>query len=177
MTGFVIQPGQPIKAGDPLGQIDSEGADKLIGEIDEFYLSRLAVGQLATATIEGREVRLTVDRVLPQVVNGRFKVELVFAGATPAGLRRGQTVDARITLGDAKLAIVAPNGPWLDAGGTTAFVVSGSRAVRRPVTTGRRTPEQVEITGGLHPGERIVTSGIAAYRTATSLILREGNHE
>ncbi len=177
LTGFVVQPGQPVKAGDALGQLDSEGADKLIGEVDEFYLSRLAVGQAASAMIDGYEVRLTVDRVLPQVVNGRFKVELVFAGATPAGLRRGQTVDARITLGDAKLAVVVPNGPWLDAGGTTAFVVSGSRAVRRAVTTGRRTPEQVEIIAGLHPGERVVTSGIAAYRAATSLILREGTHE
>ncbi len=177
LTGFVLQPGQAIKAGDPLGQIDSEGASKLIGEVDEFYLSRLAVGQQAVATIDGRDVRLTVDRVRPQVVGGRFKVELVFGGPTPADLRRGQTVDARVTLGDAKLAVVAPNGPWLDAGGTTAFVIDGNRATRRVVTTGRRTPEQVEITGGLHPGERIVTSGLAAYRTATSLLLREGNHE
>ena len=179
LTGFVPQPGQAVKAGDALGQVDSEGAYKLVGEVDEFYLSRLSVGQRATAATSGHDVRLVVDRVLPQVVGGRFKVELAFTDPSPAGLRRGEAIDARVTLGNSKAAIVASNGPWLDAGGTTAFVIdrSGARAVRRAITIGRRTPEQVEIIGGLHPGERIVTSGIAAYRTATSLIIREGTNE
>ena len=178
LTGFTLQPGQPVKAGDPLGQIDSEGAYKLIGEVDEFYLARLSPGQRATADIDGTAARLTVTRVLPQVVNGRFKVEVAFAGAAPAGLRRGQAVDARVTLGGSRSAVVAPAGAWLDAGGTTAFVMAGERhAVRRAITVGRRTPEQVEVTGGLAPGERIVTSGIAAYRAQTSLIIRKGDQE
>lgn len=177
LTGFVLQPGQAVKAGNPLGQIDSEGAYKLIGEVDEFYLARLSPGQHATATIDSADAPLTVDRVLPQVAGGRFKIELAFAGAAPAGMRRGQTVDARITLGGAHGATVAPNGPWLDAGGTTAFVVDpgGSSAARRAITIGRRTPKQVEIAGGLHAGERIVTSGIAGYRTQTRLIFHDGD--
>ena len=175
LTGFTLQPGQPLKAGDPLGQIDGEGAYKLIGEVDEFYLARLSPGQRATADIDGGAATLTVTRVLPQVVNGRFKVELTFAGTAPVGLRRGQAVDARVTLGGARSAVVAPAGAWLDAGGTTAFVMDADgHAVRRAITLGRRTPEQVEVTGGLTPGERIVVSGIAAYAKQTSLIIRKG---
>jgi len=178
LTGFALQPGQTVKPGDPLGQIDSEGAYKLIGEVDEFYLARLSPGQRSTADIDGTAATLTVARVLPQVVNGRFKVELTFtgAGAAPAGLRRGQAVDARDTRGGARAAVVAPAGAWLDAGGTTAFVIDGAgHAVRRAISVGRRTPEQVEVTSGLARGERIVTSGIAAYRAQTSLIIRHGD--
>ncbi len=177
LTGFAIQPGQAVKAGDPLGQIDAPGSFKLVGEVDEFYLGRVAPGQAVVAVVDGRTVDLLVDRVLPQVVAGRFKVELLFVGSPPMSLRRGQAVDARITLGQPKIALVAPNGPWLDAGGTTAFVVAadGRHADRRSIAVARRTPEQVEITAGLRPGERIITSGIAAYRTRDRLTLREGS--
>ena len=82
LTDFTLQPGQSLKAGDPVGQIDSEGAYKLTADVDEFYLGRVAPGQKATADFDGRTVPLTVSRVLPQVTNGRFRVELTFDGAT-----------------------------------------------------------------------------------------------
>ncbi len=176
LTAFTLQPGQTLKPGDPIGQIDSEGAYKLVGDVDEFYLARLTPGQPASADIDGTAARLTVAKVLPQVVNGRFRVELAFAGVAPA-LRRGQSVDARIALGATRSAIVAPAGTWLDAGGTTAFVLDaeGAHAMRRAIAVGRRTPMQVEILSGLEPGERIVTSGIVAFKAQNSLILRQGS--
>ena len=176
LTAFTLQPGQTLKPGDPIGQIDSEGAYKLVGDVDEFYLARLVPGQPASADIDGVPARLTVGKVLPQVVSGRFRVELAFMGAAPA-LRRGQSVDARIALGATRPATVASAGPWLDAGGTTAFVLDadGAHAARRAITVGRRTPMQVEVLSGLKPGERIVTSGIVAFKAQNSLILRQGS--
>lgn len=176
LTAFTLQPGQTLRPGDPIGQIDSEGAYKLVGDVDEFYLARLTPGQSASVDIDGTAARLTVAKVLPQVVNGRFRVELAFAGVAPA-LRRGQSVDARIALGATRSAIVAPAGTWLDAGGTTAFVLDaeGAHAMRRAIAVGRRTPMQVEILSGLEPGERIVTSGIVAFKAQNSLILRQGS--
>lgn len=50
-------------------------------------------------------------------------------------------------------------------GGTTlppqqVFVVGpGSKAVAKPVTLGLITPSQVEVTGGLKPGEQLITTG------------------
>jgi HlyD family secretion protein len=174
LTDFVLQPGQALKAGDSVGQIDSEGAYKLIADVDEFYLGRVAPGQQATADLGDKTVALTVSRVLPQVANGRFRAELVFKGAPPAGLRRGQGVDIRVTLGDTRPAVVLPNSGWLEAGGGGfAFVVApgGHRADRRPISVGRRNPEQVEITSGLRPGERVVVSSYAGFDKFTHLIL------
>ena len=157
LTNFIIQPGQTLKPGDPAGQVDSEGSWKLEADVDEFYLGRVRVGQTARADA----VRLTVSKVLPSVKDGRFRVELTFDGAAPAGLNRGQTLDIRITLGSTVPALVAPTGGWLDAGGgASVFVLDGDgrHARRRAVKTGRRNPEQVEILSGLQPGDRIVTS-------------------
>ncbi|MGC1301589.1 MAG: efflux RND transporter periplasmic adaptor subunit [Caulobacteraceae bacterium] len=174
LTDFTLEPGQSLKAGDPVGQIDSEGAYKLTADVDEFYLGRVTPGQQAVADLDGRSVAMTVSRVLPQVTNGRFRAELTFKDAPPAGLRRGEGVDIRITLGDTRPALVLPNSGWLEAGGGTyAFVVQsgGGRADRRAITIGRRNPEQVEITSGLRPGERVTVSSYAGFDKFAHLIL------
>jgi HlyD family secretion protein len=163
-----------LKAGDQLGQIDSEGSYKLIADVDEFYLGRVAPGQRATADIDRLTLPLTVSRVLPQVTNGRFRVELTFDRPPPSPLRRGENVDIRITLGDTRPALVAPNDGWLEAGGGNyAFVLdqAGHRADRRTVAVGRRNPDQVEITAGLRLGERLVTSSYAGFEKSNHLIL------
>ena len=172
LTNFVIQPGQTLKAGDPAGQVDSEGSFKLIADVDQFFLGRVHVGQSASA--EGN-LRLTVTKVLPAVTDGKFRVELGFVGAAPAGLNRGQVLDARIVLGAAKPAVLAPIGGWLDSdGGAFAYVLdaSGSHATRRPIKVGRRNAEQVEILSGIGSGERIVTSDTGAFNKAASINIK-----
>jgi HlyD family secretion protein len=174
LTNFVLQPGQPLKAGETVGQVDSEGAYKLTAELDEFYLGRVAVGQAATADLDGRAIPLKVARVLPQVVQGRFHVEFAFQGAPPA-LRRGQTLDVKLILGDTQPAVTLPNEAWLEgSGGAYAFVVSGDgrRADRRAITVRRRNPQQVEVGSGLRPGERVVVSSYAGLAPYSHLILR-----
>jgi HlyD family secretion protein len=175
LTNFVLQPGQALTAGEALGQVDSEGAYKLTAELDEFYLGRIAPGQTATADIAGQAVPLRVTRVLPQVTQGRFHAELAFDGRSPAGLRRGQTVDLRLVLGGTRPAVVLPNEAWMEAsGGAFAFVLrpDGRHADRRAITVRRRNPQQVEVASGLRPGERVVVSSYAGLEPYRHLILR-----
>lgn len=173
LTAFTLQPGQTLKSGDPVGQIDSEGQWKLTADVDQFYLGRVRAGLAAVADIDGRSYPMSVIKILPQVTEGRFRVELGFRGAVPAGLNRGQTLDVRLVLGADRPAVVAPSGGWLDAGGTTAFVLDGDKkAVRRAIVTGRRNPDQVEIVSGLAPGERIVTTALGTYAPFQTLLIR-----
>jgi HlyD family secretion protein len=172
LTNFTIQPGQMLKAGDQVGQVDSEGSWKLVADVDEYYLGRVQIGQRAGGD---NGLSLTVTKVLPAVTNGRFRIELGFVGAPPKGLNRGQTADIRVTLGSAREALLAPVGGWLDAGGgNSAFVLDadGRHARKRPIRTGTRNPEQVEIISGLQPGDRIVTSNTAAYDKSGILNIR-----
>ncbi len=173
LTAFTLQPGQTLKPGDSIGQIDSDGAWKLVADVDQFYLARTRTGQPAVADINGAAVAMHVAKLLPQVSGGRFRIELAF-DAPPPRLNRGQTLDVRLVLGADQPAIVAPSGGWLDANGASAFVMSadGRRAARRAISIGRRNPDQVEITSGLAPGEKIVTTALSAYAPYQSLIIR-----
>jgi HlyD family secretion protein len=161
LSGFDIQLGQSLQQGERIGQIDSAGADKLQADVDEYYLGRVAVGQAATADIDGKTYRLKVAKVYPQVRNGQFQIDLVFGDAGPASIQRGQTVQAKLTVGDSSKALLIPNGAFFnDTGGTWLFVVdrSGNSATRRAVQLGRRNSDFIEVLGGLEPGERVITS-------------------
>jgi len=161
LSGFEVQLGQSLQQGERIGQIDSAGADKLQADVDEYYLGRVAIGQTATADVDGKAYRLKVAKVYPQVRNGQFQIDLVFDGPEPSSMQRGQTVQAKLTLGDSSRAVLIPNGAFFnDTGGTWVFVVdgSGNSATKRQVQLGRRNADFIEVLGGLKPGERIITS-------------------
>jgi HlyD family secretion protein len=161
LTSFSIQVGQSFNRGERLGQIDSAGANKLRAQVDEFYLGRVAEGQIATADVGGRQYRMRVAKIYPQVRNGAFEIDLTFMNGEPANLQRGQTVQIRLTLGDPTPALLIPAGAFYnETGGNWVFVVSpdGGSAVKRQVRLGRRNSEYIEVLGGLQPGERVITS-------------------
>jgi HlyD family secretion protein len=104
---------------------------------------------------------MKVAKVYPQVRNGQFKIDLVFDGAEPTSAQRGQTIQAKLTLGDSTRAVLIPNGAFFnDTGGNWVFVVnkSGNSATRRQVQLGRRNNDFIEVLDGLKPGERVITS-------------------
>ena len=161
LTSFDIQVGQSFNRGQRLGQIDSAGQNKLRAQVDEFYLGRVRENQVATAEVGGRQYRMRVDKIYPQVRNGAFEIDLLFVGGEPRDLQRGQTVQIRLTLGDPAPALLIPNGAFYnETGGNWVFVVSpdGSSAVKRQVRLGRRNSEYIEVLEGLQPGERVITS-------------------
>jgi HlyD family secretion protein len=124
LSGFDIQLGQSLQQGERIGQIDSAGADKLQADVDEFYLGRVAVGQTASADVNGKTYRMKVAKVYPNVRNGQFQIDLVFIGPEPTGVQRGQTVQAKLTVGDSSKAVLVPNGAFFkDSGGNWVFVV------------------------------------------------------
>jgi HlyD family secretion protein len=161
LTAFSIQVGQSMNRGERLGQIDSAGRNKLVAQVDEFYLGRVEPGQIATVDQGGKTYKLKVAKIYPQVRNGTFEVDLQFIGQEPAELQRGQTLQTRLTLGDPAPALLIPNGAFYnETGGAWVFVVTedGSEAVKRPVRLGRRNSDYIEVLEGLEPGERVLTS-------------------
>jgi len=178
LSGFDIQLGQSLQQGERIGQVDSAGADKLQADVDEYYLGRVAVGQTATADVDGKTYRLRVAKVYPQVRNGQFQIDLVFDGAEPKGVQRGQTVQAKLTLGDSSKAVLIPNGAFFnDTGGNWIFVVDkgGSSATKRQVQLGRRNNDSIEVLSGLSAGERVITSSYSGLADKDRLTFSSGD--
>ncbi len=165
LSGFDIEVGQSIERGGRIGQVDDPDAYKLNVRIDEYYLGRVDLQQSAIATHGGKELPLRIVKIYPQVRDGQFEVDMLF-DEQPEGLKRGQTLQLRLTLGDNSDALLIPNGSFYqETGGNWLFVVSpdGSEAVRRTVRLGRRNTDFIEVLDGLEAGEKVVTSPYTGY--------------
>ncbi len=170
LSGFDIEVGQSIGRGERLGQIDTPNDFKLTASLDEFYLPRVDLGQKA----KFEEYQLAISKIYPQVQKGQFKIDFVFIGKQPTNIRRGQTVQTKLTLGDASKALLIPNGSFYqDTGGNWIFVVTAdeSLAVKRNIKLGRRNSRYIEVLDGLQEGELVVTSPYNGYQDMQQLKL------
>lgn len=166
--------GQSKSAGERLGQIDVLDSYKVRAGIDEFYISRIKPGQTGEFDFAGGSFRLTIAKVFPEVRDGRFEVDMEFPGAPPAGIRRGQTLQIRLELGDLAEATLIPRGAFYQkTGAQWIYVVdkSGSYAVKRPIKLGRQNPQAFEVLEGLEPGEQVITSSYDNFGDVDKLVL------
>jgi HlyD family secretion protein len=175
LSGFNIEVGQSIDRGGRLGQVDDPNGFKLNVRIDEYYLGRVDLQQVAVAEHNNRSFDMEISKIYPQVKDGQFEVDMSFS-EEPVGVRRGQTLQLRLTLGDNTGALLIPNGSFYqETGGNWIFVVSpdGSEAIKRPVRLGRRNTSFIEVLDGLEVGERVVTSPYTSYADMDRLSLNE----
>ncbi|MCS3634084.1 HlyD family secretion protein [Salinibacter ruber] len=176
LTALNAELGQIIGAGTRIGQVDEVGRYELRAQIDEFYIERVQHGQTATTDAVGDTSRtLTVDRVYPEVEDGRFEVDLAFKGGSPADLRRGQTVRLKLQLGQPQQAtLLARGGFYQSTGGNWAYVLTddGEAAVRRPLRLGRQNPNHFEVLEGVEPGDKVITSSYDTFGDADRLSLQ-----
>ncbi|MEM8799981.1 MAG: efflux RND transporter periplasmic adaptor subunit [Pseudomonadota bacterium] len=176
LTALNADVGQSLSRGERIGQIDDPENFKLTALIDEFYLPRVDIGQTARVEVAGRAYELEIVKIYPQVRNGQFEVDLVFGGDTPSGIRRGQTLQTKLSLGDPSPALLIPNGAFYqDTGGNWVFVIAsdGSAAVRRTVKLGRRNARFIEVLDGLETGEKVITSPYTSYLEMQRLDLQD----
>jgi HlyD family secretion protein len=175
LTSLNAEIGESKARGERLGQIDDVDRFKATALVNEFYLNRVRVGQGALLEIDGRDYRLEVSKVYPEVQASQFEVDLRFLGETPPDIRRGQTLQLRLILGDsAEQATLLANGPFFnDTGGAWVFVVDpdGGVATRRQVTLGRRNPNNIEVEAGLLPGDEVIISSYANFIEVDRLLI------
>ncbi len=161
LTDFTVKRGQSIRAGEPLGEIDSLDGLKLTAQVDEQSAARLRPGLQATAQLGNQSWKLVLSKVSRQVSEGHVGVELQFVEPIPSTLQSGQTVTVRVSLDETTDAVTVPNSAWLSEGdGASIFVlaVDGLHADRRKIRIGRRNSESVEILAGLQVGETVLTT-------------------
>jgi HlyD family secretion protein len=172
LTNFRLQIGESIATGKNIGRIDDPARFKLTANVDEYYLNRMAVGRHGNVQQDGRSYAADIRTIYPQIKDGRFTVEMVFTKGQPPVLNPGQSLDARITLGEPAPALLLPNGAFInDSGGAWVYVLdaSGHSAQRRAVRTGRRNNSQIEVLDGLSAGDKVILSSYAAYGNSPRL--------
>jgi len=174
LTSLDAEIGQNKHQGERLGQIDVLSGFKVRVDVDEHYISRIFTGLTGDFDFSDKTYKLKIKKVFTQVTNGRFQVDMEFVGKVPEGIRRGQTLQIRLALGDeTKALLLAKGGFYQQTGGNWIFKVSedGKTAYKVDVQLGRQNPDYYEILQGLKPGDKVVTSSYENYGTMQELVL------
>lgn len=161
LTSLNAEIGQSKVKGERLGQVDVLSGFKVRVDIDEYYISRIYNGQMATTTINNKPYTLVIKKVFTQVSSGRFQVDMQFDGIIPEGIRRGQNLQIRLVLSAEKQALLVDKGGFFQkTGGNWIFKVSedGDSAYKVNIRLGSQNTDYYEVVEGLNPGDKVVTS-------------------
>ena len=124
----------------------------------ESYAPDIKAGTPAVFAIDGREWTGEVTSLSPEVQGSRVRGIVGFRGETPPGLKQNQRVSARLVLETRRDVLKVPRGPFLEAlGERQAYVVDDGVAELRPIEVGSVSVTEVEIAGGLKPGDEVLS--------------------
>jgi len=175
LTSLDAEIGESKSKSQRIGQIDVLSGFKVRVDVDEHYISRIYSGLEGQYRQGDTIYTLIIKKVYTQVSAGRFGVDMMFEGKAPETIRRGQTLQIRIALGDEAEALIVPRGGFYQqTGGNWIFKVSkdGSKAYRIPIRIGRQNPDFYEVLEGLEPGDRVVTNSYENYGDVQELVIK-----
>lgn len=170
-----VTPGQQVQSTEAIAEIKVLDQFKVHTALSEYYIDRITTGLPATIAWQGKKFPLRITKVVPEVKDRNFDVDLVFSGESPENLRIGKSFRVQIELGQPEEALVIPRGDFFQAtGGQWIYKLneSGTKARKVPIAIGRQNPQQYEITGGLEPGDRVIVTGYSTFGDAEELILK-----
>lgn len=168
-----VTPGQQVAAGENIAEVKVMDQFKIHTFLSEYYIDRVTTGLPAAITYQGKRYPLKISKVIPEVKDRLFEVNLVFTGEMPENVRLGKSFRVQIELGQPEQALVVPRGNFYQqTGGQWIYKVNAdkTRAVKVPVTIGRQNPRQYEITEGLQPGDLVIVSGYDTFGEAEELV-------
>lgn len=155
-----------------IGIIDDRKGYKLVADVDEFYLDRISEQQKGTVIFDNKNIEVQITKVIPEIKNGRFLVELDFISKEKLDLKQGLSFGVKLNLSEKTKTIVVSKGSFNEeTNGKWIFVVKGNQAERRAIKLGRENPLYYEVLEGLKPGEKVITSSYKDYKQVEVLNL------
>ncbi len=165
LSSFKAEIGELKNKGQNLGQIDVLNGYKIRAQIDEHYINRITIGQIAEFEINQKLYQLKINAINPQVVNGKFEIDLLFIEEIPKGIKKGQNIQIRLSLGENEKALLVEKGGFYEStSGQWIYVLDKDKksGKKKAIKIGRQNPDFYEIKEGLSDGEEVI---ISSYQT------------
>ena len=174
LSSFNISLGQNLTSGESIGKIDLMGGYKLVAKVDEYYINKLTNGIKGTLDSNGKEYEVIITKILPEVKDGQFSVELNFIDTKIENLKIGMTFGVKLKLSADTQSMMIPKGNFYkDTNGKWIFVVKNNKAEKRNISLGRENPLYYEVTSGLKQGESVITSDYSELKKYEILDIRK----
>ena len=170
-----VTPGQQVGTGESIAEIKVLDQFKIHAALNEYYIDRVTTGLPAMVNYQNQKFPLRITKVVPEVKDRNFDVDLVFTEDKPDNVRIGKSYRIQIELGQPEDAVTIPKGDFFQyTGGQWIYKLnaSGDRAVKVPISVGRQNPRLYEILEGLKQGDRVIVSGYERFGDVEELIIK-----
>ncbi len=166
LTSIPVEVGQEVQAGTTLAQVVDPSKLKAQLQIAETQAKDIQIGQKAFIDTHNGIVRGRVERIDPAVVNGTVTVDVALNGKLPEGARPDLSVDGTIEISHLTNVLYVGRPAFGEAYSTVGLfkeIDGGKEAVRVPVKLGETSVNEVQILGGLHPGDTAILSDMSRW--------------
>lgn len=159
LSSFAISLGENLISGRSIGKVDLMDGYKLVAKVDEYYINKLQNGIKGMLDNNNLPYEVVITKILPEVKDGQFLVELNFTDKKPDNLKIGMTFGLKLKLSvDTQSTMISKGSFFKETNGKWIFVVKGNKAEKRTISLGRENPLYYEVVLGLKPGETVITS-------------------
>ena len=168
--------GQQVSAGSKVGDLKIMNEYKVSTQLSEYYVERIFAGLPAAIVQKEDTFGLRISRVVPEVKERKFAVDLLFNDSIPQNIRLGKSYRVKVELGQPEQAVVIPRGDFYqkNSGEWIFRIDEGTNIARRvPIEIGRQNPEQFEVISGLKPGDQVIVSGYDRIGNAEEVIIEQ----
>ena len=164
-----VSPGELVDPTRVLTRLDGLGSLRVDVSVPEAELARLTTSLpvlIEASALPGLQLSGRVAYVATHVDETNRTIDVRVEVDDPERrLRPGMTASVKIVVGTALDALFVPSQAVAPtANGATVWVLAEGKVTRRPVTTGERLAERVEVLSGLVAGEQVVVEGLARLR-------------
>ena len=171
------EPGEKVSPDAKLFDIVNLARLELAAAIPLAEASRIHIGQTVELQAEGQDTTITgaLERINPAATEGTRSIMVYVSVANPDGrLRAGQFVKGGLVL-ERRAQVLAVPAIAVRSEGERHFVYAidaQGKLAEQAVQTGLRSADQIEITGGLQAGTRIVRNNLGTLRTGTPVVVK-----
>lgn len=175
VSSFDLAIGENLTSGQSIGKIDILDGYKFEVKVDEYYISRVFKGLEGSIESNAQTYAVVIKKILPEVVNGQFTVELIFKDNVPENLRMGMSFSIKLFLSESSNSLIIPKGQFYsETGGRWIYVLtSNDKAQKRNIELGRENPFFYEVKEGLQIGEKVIVSDYTEFRTNEILNIKD----
>lgn len=159
-----VSPGAYVKAGQDIARLEGIGTLKLDFRLPELYLGRIRTGQEVAVRVDayaGENFRGEIYAIEP-AVDEQSRTVLLRARVPNPGVRLKPGMFARVVvvLETRENALIVPEQALISQGQDRfVYRLADGKAVLTKIEPGLRRPGEIEVRGGLEPGDTIVIDG------------------
>lgn len=166
--------GSTVAAGEKVAVVGDLSNFKVSADVPEGSSYKVRQGSEVIVRLGNNELRGTVANVEPQSTSGAVPFTVTLDDATNPRLRPGVRVQVYVSYGFRDDVIRIPSGNYYSGPGMyNLFVADGtSTLVRREVKLGDSNRQWVEVTDGLMPGDKVVTTDMEKFEKYSKLKIK-----